>query len=731
MHRLFETLSALYKKTGHLLLGAAALALILCVLFCGDNIGLSDNGDFARVLAASSLSGDGEDGNFYYVDEYTVGLTENTVAGNLLRILFETEGLRDYPSLQVAVVRLSVVLNLIYNQITGAAPSVYRLGMLGVLYSLLYATVLAFLFAQFHVKRLLADFVLKCLIIIVLCDVGYVAYFNSLYGEALQIISLVFCGACLLRVLLHPPGRAEIVLCAVAAVVFGWSKFFNVPAAALIAAALEGIIFIRTKRKAAVVCGALSVAVLGAVLAAVPPWMDSETTYNAVFFGVVKDVGEAAAERYLSDLGLPAEAIRFRDTNYYVEGVPAALAESGCAGALASLSKPDLLLFYLKHPARLRQQMDIVVLNSGFLRPYYLSNYGGTFPRPTLSHRFSLWSDLRLLLSFDSRIGLVGVYAAFLSALLLTVHRRKRHWAVPALALSAALFLYGFVAPIVLGGEGDIAKHMFLFAQLTDMAVLFVIAAAMAAHPGHRFGLRQAGCAVMAACLAVLPVKNGISNLLEETRTHAGLEAGAYVALGEYGGKGLVWRVTEMEDASATLLCADTLGGMRFSESGGNAWEAASLRAFLNGPFLGSFSREERGLIQNTENSVLLTRGTKGSATSGSRDFYCTQIPSLSARGYALAYQTKVSDLVTLPDIRMISELAAQGADISMRGAYWLRTPYFNNGCMVRCVFPDGYVYFRQADEPAAVRPVIHIAVTDIIAGSGSASDPFILMSGS
>ncbi|HPE16878.1 MAG TPA: hypothetical protein PK597_07980, partial [Oscillospiraceae bacterium] len=432
-------LPALYRRAGHLFFGAAALALILCVLFGGREIGLSDNGDFARVMAASSLAGETPGERFSYVGAYTVRLTEDSAMGNIRRILFGAEGLRDYPSVQVLFVRLSVVLNLIYNRMAGCDPALYRLGFLGALYALLYAAVLAFLFAQFQIRRPFADFVLKCMVIVVLCDVGYITYFNSLYGEALQIIFLVFCAACLVRVLLHRPGRADIVLCAAAAAGFGASKFFNLPAAVLIALLLEGIIFIRTKRKTAIVCGVLAVAVLGAVLAAVPAWMDTETTYNAVFFGVVRDVDEATAARYLEDLGLPADAARFRDTNYYVQGVPEALAESGYAEKLLSLSKTDLLLFYLRHPALLWRQMNVVVLNCGFLRPYYLSNYDDTFPRPTFSHRFSLWSDLRLRLSFDGWLGLLGVAAAFFSVVLPRRGGKRRGGAAAAAVLAALL----------------------------------------------------------------------------------------------------------------------------------------------------------------------------------------------------------------------------------------------------------------------------------------------------
>jgi hypothetical protein len=150
------------------------------------------------------------------------------------------------------------------------------------------------------------------------------------------------------------------------------------------------------------------------------------------------------------------------------------------------------------------------------------------------------------------------------------------------------------------------------------------------------------------------------------------------------------------------------------------------VRIWLNGAFLESFSEEERSVIQDANHAVLLSHATKESATSGSKDFFCSHIPILAARGYRQAYQITVSDRVTLPGIDLISQMAQNGADISEPGMYWLETPYFNNGYMVRCVYPDGYIYFREASEAAGVRPVIRIAVTDILSGTGSAANPFV-----
>ncbi len=718
-----------YREKGYLFYGAAAFVIVLCVLFAGGTIGLSNNGDYSRAMYASSLDYTYTEAHnaFRFIDGYTIALSEDSATKNVCKILFGKAGLANYPSIQVVPIRISVVLNLICNKLSGGEMDVYRIGILGVLYAVLYALALVFLLAQFRLRRLWADVAAKCAVLFVLCDVGYVGYFNSFYGEALQIITLVFCAGCLLRVLLHEPDERDVFRCAAAAVLFGWSKFFNIPAAVLLALLLEGVLFFKTKRRAALAAGLASVAVLGAVYCIVPTWMDTETTYNAVFSGAVRGVEEQTGKEYLEGLGLPAEMICFQNTTYYVDGVQNRLETEGYAQALRALSKKDIAVFYAKHPARLLQLLDISVQNCGFIRPFYLSNYGPGQPRITQAHRFSLWSDLRLKLGFDSWAGNLGVYAAFLLAVWMQLRARRGPRMALTVLFSAALLGYGFVVPVLSNGAVDITKHQFLFVELADFLLLYAFAAGLNGLSAHRTRTRAAVCLMLAVCcLAASPLHAQIVSIVGETRAHDRLEPGAYVRFGEYGGKMLTWRVTGVAGGTAALLCTESVCEKPFS-AGSDSWETSSLRAWLNGPFLQGFSVADQSRLQKTAHSVLLSHETKSRASAGSNDFYCTQIPALADWGSGSAYRCSVSDEVCLPDISMLSESARRGERISSFDCCWLDTPYFYGGYLLRCVFPDGYIYIREATAPAGVRPVIHIAAETSLLGSGSKNDPFVL----
>ncbi len=719
----------LYRKRCGLLFGALALAAVLCVLFAGEEIGMSNNGDFNRVMAACSLRYGQRLPTFTYADTYVIELEQDSAVKNVAAILFGAEGLDRYPSIHVLAVRLSVLANLVLNKLAGWEISTYHIGVLGAMYALLYAGGIGFLLSQFQLRRLWQDVLIKLIALIVLCDVGYVAYFNSFYGEGLEHIALIWCAAMLVRILTRAPTVWDGVWCAACAVLYGWSKFFNVPLAILFVLVMEGIVFSRTEKKRALVSGAAALAVLLGVWSAVPGWMDKETNYNAVFYGVVRDLDVQTAEGYLTDMGLPPELADWRDTNYYLDGVVSSLEERGLLDEALSVGKFDLLRFYLTHPGRLWHQAKLTANHCGMIRPFYMANYGDGYPLMTYSYRMSLWSRLRDWLALDTLAGNLHTVAAFAAAAAAAWRRRTKplRLILPLLALLGAL-AFAFLMPVILNGEGDFAKHMFAYQELLDLMLLATLALALdRAGKGRQGGLV---CPLAGAALAVLlvipPAAGQIADTLRAARPHTALEEGAYVTLGSYRGQPLTWLAAEEDGGRLTLLCTDETIQMAFDASGDNDWRSSTSRAWLNGAFLDGFSDSERALLLTQENTLLLADRFRGEASSGDLDFACSHIAPLADRGYDRAYRVEASDVVTLPDIDLAAQLAREGRDIAGT-SYWLEAPYCRTENLARYVAQDGHIYFGPVEVARVIRPVIQIEVQAPGSGCGSRSDPFVL----
>ena len=112
------------------------------------------------------------------------------------------------------------------------------------------------------------------------------------------------------------------------------------------------------------------------------------------------------------------------------------------------------------------------------IRPFYLSNHDNTYPRFTLSHRFSLWSNLRAWLGFDTIAGNAALLLGGLALLLVFLRRRKPVCAL-ACGTLAGIWLYLLAIPYISNGSGDLAKHMFAFAQVADLLFLAILLSAL------------------------------------------------------------------------------------------------------------------------------------------------------------------------------------------------------------------------------------------------------------
>ena len=721
-------LESFYRKRCGLLYGLLALVIVLCVLFGGDDVGLSNNADFGRVINVSSLAYGEKLPSFTYADTYVITLSEGSALKNICSILFNVRSFLQFPSVQVLLVRASVVVNLVINKLTGLTMTTYHIGVLGVIHSLLYAAGIGLLLSQFRLRRLWQDIAVKVAALFVLCDIGYIAYFNSFYGEGPEHIALIYCVAMLVRLFTRKPTFRDAIWCAISAAAYGWAKFFNIPLAVLFLLVMGAVLLLRTGKKITLIPPAAAFALLLFVFCSIPSWMGVETNYNSVFFGILRDVDLATAEEYVADMGLSPELADYRDTNIYLPDVTASLQERGLWEEARSIGKGTLLKFYLTHPGRLFHQAVLSANHSGMIRPYYMANLGEGYPLMTYSNRMSLWGQLRDRLTLDTLAGnLLAVAAFFVAAIAAWRKKMRPLWLALPLVLLLGGLVYAFLMPVILNGEGDFAKHMFAYQEILDLMLLALLALALDTHAGKTDGklICPVTALLLAAVLVVPPVWNSLANRVEAAASHDAPEVGSYLMLGNYQGEALTWLVTEEENGVFTLLCVNDSIALPFDTAQNNDWRDSSIRSWLNGEFLTSFSEGERALLLTQENPMLLTNSCRKEATAGNLFFPCDHIATLAARTYERCYQVTLSDTVTLPDIDLIARLAQEGYDIS-GASYWLETAYCPARNLSRYVANDGHIYFGPSDVIRAIRPVIQITLPDSFSGRGSLRNPFL-----
>ncbi len=657
-----------------------ALLLISVTLFSGENVVLSNNGDFGRVARLCSLAIDAE-------GSMTISQTDKGFWSGLGAILFTPGDVSTYPSCQLVFVRLSVAANYLTNAVFNLPADGYNIFFLGVMMSVLYALSLTFLLTQLPVKNKYLYWGAVCLSLFVLCDIGYVSYFNSLYAEGLQQILLVGLAGFLLLIAKRPFKLWETLLFVLSLVFYGQAKFFNVPLAILIGIGFFMLALRRDRTKKTVVISGgaviLSTAVLLLTMQAMPGWIQKETNYNAVFYGIVKDVDDSLAKTYLEkDLGLDPDLYVLKNTHHYVSNFSEIQETYDITGA-EGISKIKLLSFYIKHPGETLAKFPVIARHSGVLRNIFFMD--NDYMQNGL--RCSLWSQVRENIGFDTLWlnGLVVLLMLFCLIYWLKKSTLPAYMKIAFPVLLVCAYGYSFIVPYISNGEADLAKHMYLFCELIDLSLIALLCGALSGRKKQK--ILSLALVVVIAVLALLPLKSC------KTLTFGGYE----------------WNVIEENDAYKTLIAKDAVATRSYHVLPENDYAASDIHAWLNNEFLETFSEDEKERLYVREEAIPVSVGNIGLATAGNRDFYCSPFPALARANYDSAYTKRVSGAVFLPTVAHISTMAKNGYQTAMRDKYWLSTPYFNHDGKCRYVSPDGFIYFEYVTEEMGIRPILYI----------------------
>lgn len=756
--------------------------ILFCIFFIGFSlygdglVGLSDNGDFLRVMVPNRIHY-GPNGRtpFAFQRYYTLTLKGNTPAQKLWNMLFTLE--EPYHTTQNIFIKLSLLANTVYQAFTHQNYQSYDIFWLGFFYYLAYVGAIGVIINAIQTTRPVTRVITAILFILVFCDVGYVLYFHSFYGEPLQMVTFLWIAASVMGVLSSQRRKPLFIVLFYGSVVFfAGAKYANIPQGMFLSAC--GLVFLgyytrrrnpaqgpqspRTrlskirfldeerirKRSWSYISGmrflilslfGLSLLICRLFYESVPNWMDEHTTYQSVFFGMLKDSPNPQAD--LEALGLPGEYDVLAGTNAYMSEYPLDIqSEDFQRNFYDKVNKFDILGFYLKHPGRLVEKLQVSCKNSVHIRPVYLGNYDSTYERPRLREEIGLWSSLRTYLPFNSLpfILLVFILSGVMILLRLSAaikSPRAEPGTFVFLVFSTALMIINamnLVIPVVANGEADLAKHMFAFVMGFDLQVLGLTL--WIAHKLKGLWVRRKKYAKktrpmngLKGLIWLLPflVIGFMANSGERKTPFKSLSAqcrtGDIVVFGSMDGKPLLWRVIDRRDETFQLFALQPVtyaaysspnrgGDENRNQYGSNFWPESDLRKWLNEDFLACFSPQETKYIEERTHAVILSDADRDKATIGDRAFFWTHVPEHAAYGADRAYCLTVTDKVTLLDVAQYAELYQKGLERRPGYEYWLETPYYNNSSMVRIVNWEGYVLMKDAAYAAlGVRPCITV----------------------
>lgn len=682
------------KKIFSLIGAILVFVLSFSILYLGDNKGLSDNGDFRRVMLANNMEY-ADDTDYYYLfkQDYKMKIEGDNFFEKVSFLCQSNEEQEIYSSPQFIIIKASKVMNFIVNTITVNDESDYDIVYLAIIYILMLSLAAWGIFSFFEDKPLKLRITVFVLFIFMFCDSGYILYFNSLYGEPLQYVSLMLLIAIGLLIY-KKPTIPRVAFFFVSLYFFAGSKLANVPYSIIVSLLAMSFVFLRKDRKYKIGVGVsvvLAAVCIANLYMSIPSWMHNDTTYQSVFFGALKE--SKTPEKDLKQLGIDEKYLPLINTHAYMdEGeYPIDITTPEFQHDFYDkIGKADITFFYLRHPIRFTQKVAFSIENASCLRPLN-SGTSKTVPME-YTDRYSLWSDLRVATKFLYNPVIVFIMSLIITAYVVfaNVYMVKNRNGKDNRLLYTIMAMYVLIAglwinmclPIIGNGEADIMKHMFLFANCMDVFFAVVILGIVNMQKRNKI-ISIAAIIAVTVFLQIEPPKE-------------------IVEFGQYNGKPIEWEVVkEYDDGTRELVTKQCITNRIFDEEN-NMWETSDLRKWLNSEFVSEFSVEDLARITTRQNEVMLTYNDKDMAVSGNHTHFWSATRNEVGDMSDSAYKYYIDDMVYIPTLDMMKT-------IDVHGSYWILCPYGYNQKMQRYMKNDGFILHTNVDNIHGVRAAVCI----------------------
>lgn len=444
-------------------LAVVAVSLIfLILLIIQPIIGVADNGDFMRIMRSVGLNYN--DLTEIYKDKY-FGYFHSQYS-------LQAMGIGGYVSSEIIVVWIATMIARLFS-----AKHLFDIRILAMIYALIFFYAMYWLLRMNKQALQWKNILIALLFIIVFADIGYIAYFNSLFGEPVAFTFMLLTLA-MVHILLNKskPSRWLLVFFFITAFFLVGSKVQNAPLGILLALFTLRFWHLRADgawKKLVITVSVMLVLVSAVVYFAVPNEIKQINQYQSVFYGVLKD--SSNPEKDLTELGISPELAVNAGTNYFTKDpVIKQQAPIMKEKYYPYIDHKKIAIFYLKHPARFIAKLEAAAEKSMTIRPYYLGSYEKQANQGygAISHTFGYWSEFKRSyipskLLFITLFALVYFYILFMKYY--RAKERKQRIYLELYLLIGVMAAISFIVPIIGDGEADLSKHLFMFNLCFDL----------------------------------------------------------------------------------------------------------------------------------------------------------------------------------------------------------------------------------------------------------------------
>lgn len=324
------------------------------------------------------------------------------------------------------------------------------------------------------------------ILLVVLGDSAFVAYFDSFYSEPGSLLGLLL----VLAAVFALKGRREVpvrqlALLGAASAVLVLAKVQNVPLVLVLVPAL----LLLKPRKVSLVLGVGLLVTGGVFLHRGEPAADNGYyVYDTVFSSILPH--SPTPQDDLRELGLDPALVRYSHSSAYHHGD---YLDPSFQRLLAKGGHASLFAFYLRHPSRASGLTVRGMRDAAELRPSYLGNRVAAdgYPRTTMACELCLYSSTSRVLKPAAPVLLPAMYV-----LALVAERRLRRRARPereesadtlaaveqrtladGIAMTALAGVLSFATALAGEGDFELVKHLYLFEVLSGVLAALLVGA--------------------------------------------------------------------------------------------------------------------------------------------------------------------------------------------------------------------------------------------------------------
>ncbi|ABR36349.1 MULTISPECIES: hypothetical protein [Clostridium] len=482
MKNILNRINSIFKNINYPL---AAFFLVIIIgiftLFIKPIIGMADNGDFYRVISSNGVyelnPNDSDLYNGYFYRHYGIYKYNNDIEKNFI----STQGI---------FIKIAVYISQMINKN-------FILDIRFMSWMFLFVEAIGiYLIVKVLINQVTEEkhkLIITLVTIFIFCDTTYLAYYNSFYGEAINIsFFLLSIGILLNMAEFNKFSKLNILLFGISSFIFLGSKQQLSPVGILIAVLCLRIGF---KNKEKLFKGLSMVLAIGFVISSILFYKQITgdfqyiNGYHAMNRGIL--LYEEDPDEVMKFFNLNEQYSLLKDTTFYDDVTLVNLYDKQLIeDYYKKFTTTKIISYYITNPRAFFKMLKIAFDNGYSIRPNAMGNYEKSENKEfgAKSYFFALYSTVKeKVFTGNIVLSIIVIIGYCYSSAVRYIKARKINCDTMIFKEEAYfyIFLVGIsqiIISVIGAGDADLAKHVFMYNMSFDLILIYFISIKLQKH---------------------------------------------------------------------------------------------------------------------------------------------------------------------------------------------------------------------------------------------------------